>query len=147
VFARGRVVSFSEQISPMIGRWAIAWFFLSAAWDRAQDWGATVQLLAMRGIPAAPALLALAILIMTLGGLSLFLGYQTRHGAMFLFGFTIVVTLLMHDFWNVKNSVDRAADYQLFACNVAVAGGLLLLVGMGPGPFAFDNKAGKKGRR
>ena len=141
-------MSFSEQISPLIGRWALAWFFLSAAWDRTDQWGATVQLLAMRGIPVAPALLALALLVMVLGGLSLVLGYQTRYGAMFLFGFTIIATALMHDFWIIhKDAIGRAADYQLFARNIAIAGGLLLLVGMGPGPFAFDNRGGKKGRR
>lgn len=139
-------MSFSEQISPLIGRWALAWFFLYAVWDRIAHWGAMVQLMSMDGLPAAPALLALAVLVMALGGLSLALGYYTRHGAMLLFGFTVVVTVLMHNFWMVKDPVGRAADFQLFARNVAIAGGLLLLVGMGPGPFAFDNRGKKKGR-
>jgi putative oxidoreductase len=140
-------VSFSEQISPLIGRWAIAWFFLSAAWDRAVHWDTTIQLMAMQHIPAPPPLLALALIVMTLGGLSLFLGYHTRHGAMVLFGFTVVVTVLMHDYWHIHKAIDRAADYELFVRNVAIAGGLLLLVGMGPGPFAFDNREAAKKRR
>jgi putative oxidoreductase len=138
------VVSFSERISPLIGRWALAWFFLGAAWHRTEHWGATVQLMAMKDVPAAPALLALAILVLVLGGLSLMLGFQTRHGAMVLFGFTVIATVVMHNFWMIHDSVDRAADFQIFASNVAIAGGLLLLVGMGPGPFALDNRFGKK---
>lgn len=142
-------MSFSEQISPLIGRWVLAWFFLSAAWQRAVHWNATIQLMAFKDIPLQPPLLALALIIMTLGGLSLILGYHTRHGAMLLFGFTVVVTLLMHNFWALHEPVNRAADYALFAANVAIAGGLLFLVGMGPGPFAIDNRFGKtkkKGR-
>ena len=52
-------MSFSERISPLIGRWALAWFFLSAAWDRAAHWQTSVTLLAMQHVPVAPALLAL----------------------------------------------------------------------------------------
>ncbi len=137
-------MSFSEQISPLIGRWALAWFFLSAAVDRTTHWGATIQLMALSGIPAPPAVLGLALIVLALGGLSLLLGYHTRHGAMLLFGFTVAATVLMHNFWSLHDAVDRAADYAVFARNVAIAGGLLLLVGMGPGPFAFDNRVGKK---
>ena len=124
----------------------LAWFFLSAAWERTRDWGATVQLMSMQHIPLPPALLALAVMVMILGSLALMLGYQTRHGALLLFGFTIVVTLLMHDFWHIHDAVGRAAEYRVFARNVAIAGGLLLLVGMGPGPFALDNRVGQKKR-
>jgi len=140
----GCTVSFSEQISPLIGRWVLAWFFLSAVWERAGAWEATIQLMAMQHIPAPPPLLALALLVMVVGALSLALGYHTRHGAMLLFGFTIAVTLLMHDFWHLQDAVDRAAEYRIFAGNIAIAGGLLFLVGMGPGPFALDNRVGKK---
>jgi putative oxidoreductase len=130
-----------------MGRWVIAWFFLSAAWERAEHWNATIQMMALQHLPAPPLLLALALIVMVLGGLSLVLGYQTRHGAMLLFGFTIAVTLLMYDFWHAHDAIDRAADYDLFARNIAIAGGLLLLVGMGPGPLAFDNRGNKKKSR
>jgi putative oxidoreductase len=140
-------VSFSEQISPMLGRWVLAWFFLSAAWERAREWGATIQLMALQHIPLPPALLALALIAMIIGSLALVLGYHTRHGALILFGFTIAVTLLMHNFWHLHDAIDRAAEYRLFVRNIAIAGGLLFLVGMGPGPFALDNRVGrKKGR-
>lgn len=139
-------MSFSELISPLIGRWVLAWFFLSAAWQRGAHWSATISLMALQHIPAPPPLLALALIVMILGGLSLLLGYHTRHGAMLLFGFTIAAAVLMHDFWHVHDPIGRASDYELFARDIAVAGGLLFLVGMGPGPFALDNRKKKKGR-
>lgn len=134
------------MISPLIGRWVLAWFFLGAAWQNARHWDATISLMALQHIPAPPPLLALALIVMILGGLSLFLGYHTRHGAMILFGFTAVAAVLMHDFWHIRDAVERAADYELFARDIAIAGGLLFLVGLGPGPFALDNRQKKKGR-
>jgi len=143
-FALGEAMSLSEQISPLIGRWVLAWFFLSEAFAMAGHWDATLLSMTMKDIPAAPLLLALALLAMILGAMALLLGFHTRHGAMLLFAFTVAVTVLMHDFWRVDNATDRAADYDIFARNVAIAGGLLLLVGMGPGKFAIDNRGQKK---
>ena len=134
-------MSFSEFISPLVGRLALAWFFLSEVYTRAGAWEANVSLMAMKQIPAPPLLFALAILVMILGGLSLVLGFHIRPGAMLLFGFTVISSVLMHDYWHIKDAAARAADYEIFARNIAIAGGLLLLIGMGAGPFALDNRA------
>jgi putative oxidoreductase len=138
-------VSFSEYISPLLGRLILAWFFLSQAIFYAGQWDATVQLMALKGVPVPPVLLMLALIVIWLGSLSLVLGFQTRHGAVLLFGFTIVVSVAMHNFWLIQDPMARAADYEIFARNMAIAGGLLLLVGLGPGPVAFDSFKG--GRR
>jgi putative oxidoreductase len=137
-------MSISEVISPFIGRCVIAWFFLSEAWNRLGNWDATVTLMRMQHIPAAQLLLVIALTVMILGGFSLLLGFHARHGAMLLFGFTIAVSVLMHDYWKLQNAVDRAADYDIFLRNMTIAGGLLLLVGMGAGRFALDNGGKKK---
>ena len=137
-------MSFSEYISPLVGRLILAWFFLGAALDYGNHWDATIQLMALKGIPAAPLLLALALIAMLLGGLSLVFGFQTRYGAVLLFGFTIIVSVAMHDYWLINSPIDRAADFDIFARNMAIAGGLLLLVGMGPGPVAIDSIKPKK---
>jgi len=133
-------MSFSEYISPLIGRFALAWFFLSEVYARAGAWEANVSLMALKQIPAPPFLFALAILVMVLGGLSLLLGFHIRHGAMLLFGFTVIASALMHDYWHIKDAAARAADYEIFARNIAIAGGLLMVIGLGAGPFALDNR-------
>jgi putative oxidoreductase len=133
-------MSFSEYISPLVGRFALAWFFLSEVYTRAGAWEANVSLMALKQIPAPPLLFALAILVMILGGLSLLLGFHIRHGAMLLFGFTVISSVLMHDYWHLKDVAARAADYEIFARNIAIAGGLLLVIGLGAGPFALDNR-------
>lgn len=137
-------MSFSELISPLVGRVVLAWFFLSEAYARAGAWDANVSLMTMLGIPVPQLLFVLALIAMILGGLSLLLGFHARHGAILLFGFTIVATVLMHDYWHIKNAVARAADYEIFARNVAIAGGLLIVIGLGAGPFAIDNRQKQK---
>ncbi|MGB8363386.1 MAG: DoxX family protein [Rhizomicrobium sp.] len=137
-------MSISELISPLLGRLTIAWFFLSEAWWRLHNWEGTIALMQMKHIANAPLFLVLAVLVMIFGSLSLALGYHTRPGALILFGFTVIVSVLIHDYWRIDNALDRSADYDIFIRNLAIAGGLLFLVGMGPGPFALDNPSGKK---
>ncbi len=69
-------MSFSELISPLVGRWLLAWFFLDAAWTRALDWDSTLTLMSMSKIPYGPLLLAAALIVMLLGGLSLLFGFH-----------------------------------------------------------------------
>ena len=135
-------MSFSEYISPLVGRLILAWFFLSQAIFYAGQWDATMQLMALKGVPVPQVLFTLALIIIWLGSLSLILGFQTRHGAVLLFGFTMIVSVAMHNFWLIHDSLARAADYEIFARNMAIAGALLLLVGMGPGPVAIDSIKG-----
>ena len=142
--AGARAMSIAEHISPFIGRMALAWFFLSEAWARASDWSGTVATLRNAQIPAAELLLVLALAIMILGGAALALGYHARHGAMLLFGFTIAASIALHAYWKFSDDAARAAEYAVFIRDVAVAGGLLMVVGLGPGPFAIDNVGRKR---
>ena len=137
-------MSISEVISPFLGRLVLAWFFLSEAWWRIRDWEGTVMLMHMKHVANAEPLLALTVVLMALGGISLLLGYYARTGALILFALTIVMSVMIHDYWKITNVVDRDADYDLFIRNIAIAGGLLFLVGMGPGPFAIDQPSKKK---
>lgn len=137
-------MSISEWISPFVGRMALAWFFLGEAWARTSDWTGTLGMMGAAHVPAAPVLLVLALAIMVLGGISLALGYHARHGAMLLFGFIIAASLALHAYWTMPDGTERLADYAVFIRDIAIAGGLLMIVGLGPGPFAIDNVGRKR---
>jgi putative oxidoreductase len=140
-------MSFSETISPFLGRCVLVWFYGSAAMTIARDWDRVLGLLEARHVPLAPAVLVVALVFIALGCISLLLGYHARHGAVMLFGLTIVAAVTLHPFWLMGEG--RQAEFETFARDVAICGGLLLMVGMGPGPFAIDNRGrgGGKGRR
>ena len=132
-------MSFGESLAPLLGRLVLAWFFLTQAYHYALDWNATAILLTMKNVPTPPIVLLLALVGLLLGSVSLLLGFCTRAGALALFAITIAATVTMHDYWHVRAIAARTADYDIFARNVAIAGGLLLLIGMGSGRFGIDN--------
>jgi putative oxidoreductase len=133
-------MSISDTLAPLIGRLAFGWFFLSQVAIYGGDWDGTITALVFHGVPAAPFFLALTLLILVMGSLSLILGFHARYGALFLFVVTAGATVILHAYWRIfDNPALRAAEFQLFACHAAIAGGLLMLVGMGAGPVAVDN--------
>jgi putative oxidoreductase len=139
-------MSFSETISPLIGRWALGWFYLTGAMHIVHDWNGVAAQLQERQVPVPPLLLLIGLVLISLGVLSLLFGYQARHGAVMLFGLTLMAAMIMHDYWHIDDPTLRQAEFEIFARDVAICGGLLLVVGMGPGPFSIDGKpaAGKK---
>ena len=133
-------MSFSESVSPLLGRLVLAWFFIEEALGLSGQWDANIQLMALKGIAAPPAVLALGVLVLWLGSVSLAFGYHTRVGALVLFAFTLAVALVLHDFWTHAKAADRADEFALFARDVAIGGALLFIAGVGPGAFAIDNR-------
>lgn len=97
-----------------------------------------VVLVQMKHLPFGTLLLGVAILAMIMGAAGLLVGFQTRFSALVLACCTLGWMLVAHDFWNIDNPLERAADYQTFALGAALTGGLLVLVGRGAGNIAFD---------
>ncbi len=137
-------MSVSELLSPLVGRLVFGWFFLSQAIAYGGDWEGTITLMRDHGISGAAFILAVVLLLLVMGSLSLIFGYHARYGALILFTITIVAMVSLHDYWMIRDWATRVAEHQLFACHAAIAGGLLMLIGLGPGPMAIDN-AGKGG--
>ena len=137
-------MSFSETISPFFGRCAFVWFYLTSAGNIVGTWPAITQELAAKHVPIPPLVLLVVLIMIVIGSISLLFGYHTRHGAMLLFGMTMAAAVTMHDFWHYADAAARTTQFGIFARDFAICGGLLLLVGLGPGPFAVDNK-GKAG--
>ena len=137
-------MSFSEAISPFFGRCAFVWFYMTTAMHIMANFHHTSAILAAKHVPLAPIVVLVALILIFMGSISLLLGWQTRHGAVTLFGLTIVAAVTLHDFWRISDADLRAGEFAIFARDMAICGGLLLMVGMGPGPFAIDNR-GKGG--
>jgi putative oxidoreductase len=135
-------MSFSEMISPLIGRWALAWFYLTAALHAARDWSQITEAMAARHVPLSALVLMIVLILTFMGVLSLAFGYQARHGAIMLFGLTIGAAWIMHDYWHITDLAAREAEREIFTRDIAICGALLLIVGMGSGPFSIDAKAG-----
>jgi len=131
-------MSIAERISPLVGRLLFVWYFGAQAIGWSDDWAASVAYFTLKGVPAPSVLLALVIVIQVLGAISLLLGFRAKQGALMLFAFEIAAAMMFHDYWTLTGGA-REATFELFARNLAIAGGLLMIVGLGAGPFAMDN--------
>jgi putative oxidoreductase len=136
-------MSHGESIACLFGRLVLGWFFLTEVYRYGSEWDNTAMLLAMKDVPVVQPLLALSLIMIVVGSLALALGYHARAGALVLFCLTLAASISVHDFWTLSEPIARDADFAIFARNIAIAGGLLFVMGMGPGRFALDN-AGRR---
>jgi putative oxidoreductase len=88
-----------------------------------------VPMIASKGLPIPSVLAVGAIACLLLGSLSLLLGFKTQIGALLLVLFLIPTTLLFHPF---------TTDLGNFLKNLALIGGLLMVVSYGPGLISVD---------
>lgn len=91
----------------------------------------TTQLEEATGTPAMR-IFAIAVgALQVVGGLLIAFNIGARWFALLLALFTIPATFLFHDFWNLTD-VARIEALNHLLKNVAILGGLLLVVGIGP---------------
>lgn len=77
--------------------------------------------------------------------ISLILGVATRWGALLGIAYVIVATALAHRFWEVPQAA-WVAQYTNFSKNLAILGGLILIVQVGAGAFSIDRVWFRRGR-
>jgi putative oxidoreductase len=88
-------------------------------------------------IPAIWLTLPATIGLHLIASTCLILGYQTREAALALAIFTVVATLKVHAYWRLP-AEEQLGRSRIFTGNLAIIGGLLLLVAVGGGQFALD---------
>lgn len=142
-FAFGRLDR-SVHVAPLsrtelVGRILLSAIFVLSGVMKLADFGGALGHMQAKGIPYADVLLAIAAVVEIAGGLSIMTGLFTRLGAFALFLFLIPVTLLFHDFWNLAGP-ERVAQSAQFMKNLAIMGGLLVLMAHGPARHAIDHR-------
>lgn len=134
-----------KSLLMLLARWLLCAVFLVAAVYKVLHWEATSLQLEDLDLQMVPLLLAGAIAVEILGGLSLFVGSWTRTGALVLLLFMIPTTLLFHDFWTVA-AEQRNEQMHIFFRNCGIMGGLLYVIANGPGRFSRDYRRRSKER-
>jgi putative oxidoreductase len=86
-------------------------------------------LMTSKGIPVPKVLLIATILIWFAGGGALLANYQIKFAALGLLAVTVLVTLVIHNFWTAPPAM-FANEMQHFLKNVAICGALLTLAGL-----------------
>ena len=121
----------------LIARLLLALMFVLAGLSKFAGLAGTAGYIASKGLPLPMVLAVATAALELLGGLALIVGFQARWAALVLAGFTLVASVIFHNFWAMP--ADQAFMQQLmFMKNLSVAGGLLLIFAFGAGAVSLD---------
>ncbi len=129
------------------GRLLYSAIFITAGFQQIYRAQETVAAAAKQGVPLAHIAVPMAAVIAIFGGVSILLGYYARVGAWLLVLFLVSVTLMVHNFWAVKNPTVAQTEQIMFMKNISMLGGALLIAYFGSGPLSLDARRKKDVRR
>ena len=122
----------------LIGRILMSLLFVWFGYLKLTGWEGSIQYFAKWGFSWAPTLgAALAVIFELGGGLLLLIGWKTRWVAAALFVYVLVATLIVHTYWTYE-AAQRFGQMANFYKNVAIMGGMLCLMAVGPGRYSVD---------
>lgn len=120
-----------------LARLCLAAVFLYSGAVKLVLWSAGVVEFAGLGLPMPAFALAATIALQIGAGMALATGWRTRQAALTLAAFTIAATLIGHPFW-VFEGADFHRQLTTALEHLAIAGGLLAIGIVGPGPLSFQ---------
>ncbi len=130
-------VSMTRQASAiLLARLLLCSPFLYSGIDKCWRWDAAQREVAASGLPSPTLLHLVTVLVQLGGGLSLLLGIEARLGALLLSLFLIPVTVMYHPFWK-RSGGDFVVEADHFLSNLAIIGGLLLILALGGGRISL----------
>ena len=135
----GIMLEIAKKYIPLVGRILLSAIFVQAGISKIFNWEATAGYMQAQGMPLVPLFLLGAIGVEIAGGLSVLIGFFARLGALALFLFLVPTTLIFHAFWAVPEA-HQQIQMVMFMKNLAIMGGLLMVVAYGAGPFSFDKR-------
>ncbi|MGD1931895.1 MAG: DoxX family protein [Leptolyngbyaceae cyanobacterium] len=121
-----------QKYIPLLARTAIAVIFLHSSIGKISDFAGLQQQIAGAGLPLAALVAIFTVAFQLLGSLSLIVGFKARIGAGLLLAFLIPATLVFH------NPIVDPTQMTQFLKNLAIIGGLLMVVTYGSGPVSLD---------
>ena len=128
-----------KDVAALVGRVLLALMFVWAGYGKITGYAGTAGWMSSSGMPMVGLLLPLAILIELGGGIALIVGFKARWVALALAGFTLVASLIFHNFWAMTGDAVMT-NTLFFYKNVAVIGGMLMVFAFGPGRFSVDRE-------
>jgi putative oxidoreductase len=128
-----------EKFGPLLGRILIALLFIPAGINKITGFSGTVGYIASKGLPLPQVAAAGTIVVEVAVGLALLVGFKARYAALILAAFTVVASVLFHNFWAMPEA-QKMMQQLMFTKNFAIVGGLLFIAAFGAGPLSVDNR-------
>lgn len=128
-----------QSITSLIGRVLLALMFLGAGISKFSSLGGTAGYIGSAGLPM-PMLLAIATAALeVVAAVMLIVGWQARWAALALAAFTLLASVLFHNYWAMP-AEQQFTQQLMFMKNLAVSGGLLMVFALGAGALSLDQR-------
>ncbi len=125
-----------KHVFDLIARMMLSAIFIFEVYDSISYYGKTKNTMDVYGITWNQDFLLLSVIALLVLGASLVLiGYYANLGAVLLLCYIIPVTFIVYSFWNDPQEVKRIQSI-MFMKNIAIIGGLLLLMVNGAGKYS-----------
>jgi len=125
-----------KGISDLLGRIFLGIIFIYEGLDTLFFYEQTKSTMAEYGLTFAPDLMIIGTLVLLfVGAFLVVIGYYARVGAFLLTLYWLPFTLIVYSFWNDPPDLQRV-NALYFMRNLAVFGGLLLLLSNGSGEYS-----------
>jgi uncharacterized membrane protein YphA (DoxX/SURF4 family) len=132
----------------LVGRILLGGFYIFSAFEQFSGLSHLARLAGARGVPFPQLAVAVAGVLLLIGGLSLLLGLMPRVGVAALALFFIPVTLVMHAFWADHDPAIRMMNVVNFGKNLALfASALMFLAIPEPWPYSVQARRGLRVRQ
>ena len=129
----------SRDLAALVGRVLLAFMFVYSGFGKIGGFERTAANIASKGLPLPEIGAAIAIAVELGGGLMLALGWKTRCAALAIAVFTLAAAVLFHNFWTMTDQAMRT-NQVMFMKNIAIIGGMLMVVAFGPGRYSLDRR-------
>jgi putative oxidoreductase len=126
----------------LVARLLLALMFVMAGVSKLTGLEGTAGYIASAGLPMAQVLALGAGVLEVAAGVMLIVGWQARWAALALAAFTVLASLLFHNFWAMPKD-QQFMEQLMFMKNLAITGGLLFVFAFGPGSLSLDARRAK----
>jgi putative oxidoreductase len=129
----------NPAIPMLIGRILLAVMFLLGGISKFGGLDGTAGYIASVGLPL-PKLLAIGAAALEVGAaVLLIVGWQARWAALALAAFTLLASVLFHNYWAMP-AEQQMMQQLMFMKNIAIVGGLLAVFAYGAGALSLDGR-------
>ena len=127
------------DVLELLGRILLAALFLVSGVNKILGYDGVVRYMASAGMPLPEILLPLDRPLEIGGGIALIVGFRTGWAAFGLIVYTLIATYYFHNFWALEGQ-QAVMQRNQFLKNMAVIGGLLIVMSVGPGRFGVGGR-------
>jgi putative oxidoreductase len=126
----------------VVARLLLALMFVASGISKLTGLEGTAGYIGSVGLPMPMVLAVGAGALEVVAGVMLIVGWQARWAALALAVFTVLASLLFHNFWAMPKE-QQFMQQLMFMKNLAITGGMLFVFAFGPGSLSLDARRAK----